>query len=172
MKKAKHIRQAGFALIEVLASVLIMAFCLLSIAGLLVFTQKSNSSSYIKQQAIQSAYDMIDLMRSNRATSTLVGATNTYVSSNLGTCSTAPVAPTPSCTAGTCTSTQLAAWDVFEWQTRLFQFGGCGSIAAAAPTPPIPVTALAETSSAVTVTVQWNDAPAFGTAAKQTLGGS
>jgi type IV pilus assembly protein PilV len=158
MKKAKHIRQAGFAMLEVLASVLILAFCLLSIASLLLFTQKSNSSSYIKQQAIQSGYDIIDLMRANRA----VAITGSYAVSNLG--GAAPSAPTTSCQSTTaCTAANVAAWDLYEWQARIALFGGSGQIMMTSATG-LPSGAPGEIA---TVTVQWDDSPA-----QKVLGGS
>lgn len=158
MKKELRTRQTGFAMLEVLASVLILAFCLLSIASLLLFTQKSNSSSYVKQQAIQSGYDVIDLMRANRT----VAVTNGYALSNLG--GAAPSAPGTSCaTTTTCSPTDLAAWDLYIWQTRLAQFGGSGQIVMTAASG-LPA---GTTGQIATITVQWDDSPA-----QKILGGS
>jgi len=150
MKKEKRSSQAGFAMIEVLASVLILAFCLLSIAGLLVFTQKSNTSSYVKQQAIQSTADIIELMNANRA----AAIAGSYAMSNLG--GAAPSAPSPNCTTGTCNGSQLAAWDLYEWQTRLAQFGGSGQIVMTAASGLLSP----ETGAVAAITVEWNDSPA------------
>jgi len=145
-------------MIEVLASVLILAFCLLSIAGLLVFTQKSNTSSYVKQQAIQSAYDVIDLMESNR-TAAIAGS---YAVSNLG--GVAPATPSTNCLTSVCGPTQLATWDLYEWQTRLAQYGGSGQILMSSASG-LPAT---ETGAVATITVQWDDSQAQSTLGRST----
>jgi type IV pilus assembly protein PilV len=160
VKKNMQMRQTGFAMLEVLASVLILAFCLLSIASLLLFTQKSNSSSYIKQQAVQSGYDIIDLMRANRA----AAIAGNYAMSNLG--GAAPAAPGTNCQSVVCTPAAMAAWDLYIWQTRLAQYGGSGQVVMAAPTGIAGLPAQ-YTGEIATVTVQWNDAPA-----QHLLGGS
>lgn len=140
----------GFSLVEVLVSVLILALCLVSVAGMILFSHKANTSSFIKQQAIQSAYDVIDLMRANRDSS------NSYVMSNLG--GAAPAAPATDCSANTCTSAQTAAWDLYNWQTRMAQYGGSGQIVVA---PGVGVPNLPDHQFfKVDVTVQWDDTQA------------
>lgn len=61
-KKAAK-RGAGFALLEVLIALVVLAFGMIGIAGMLLVAHKANSSSYLKQQAVQSAYDIIDRVR-------------------------------------------------------------------------------------------------------------
>ncbi len=156
MNLEKNNGQHGFSLLEVLLALVILAIGMLGIAKILLIAHKSNSSSYIRQQAAQSAYDIIDRIRANR----LVAINGNYNVNNLvssGT-PTTPSAPSPNCGNSSCTSTQLAAYDTWHWlATDLAQLpNGCGSI----------TTAVAGMSTLITVTVQWDDSPAqkmFGT---------
>jgi type IV pilus assembly protein PilV len=144
----------GYALLEVLVSLVILAVGMLGIAGLLVTTVKSNSSAYLKQQAVQSAYDIVDNMRAN-GQQAIAGA---YNACNLQTgCAggvTAPPTsePSPQCDTSACSAAQMANWDLWRWASadlgRLPS--GTGSV----------TTAAAAGGTLVTVTVQWNDSPA------------
>jgi type IV pilus assembly protein PilV len=165
MIREKRPSQTGFAMIEVMASILILAFCLLSIAGLLVFTQKSNTSSYVKQQAIQSAYDIIDLMQSNRD----AAIAGNYAVSNLG--GGAPVAPSTDCTVTACSSAQVAAWDLFQWQTRLALYGGSGAVVMGAA---VGLAGLPSqyTGATAQITVQWDDSQAQALMGRSTAAGT
>ena len=142
--------QRAFSLIEVLVALVILAIGMLGIARMLLLSQKSNSSSYIRQQAIQSSYDIIDRMRANR----LAAIAGNYTISNLVT-SGAPTVPSPpatNCDTTTCTTAQLATYDTWYWlATDVTQLpNGCGAI----------TTALSGINTLITVTVQWNDSPA------------
>lgn len=143
--------QTGFTLIELLVSVLIMAFGLLGIGGMMGLTLKSNSSSYLKQLSVQSAYNIIDRMHANSATA-MAGSYNV---NNLVT-SGAPAIPTkpsPDCSATTCTPAQLAAYDSWYWLANDVAAqlpNGCASV----------TTAVSGINTLVTVTVQWDDSPA------------
>lgn len=57
---------AGFTLIEVLVSIVIVSFGLLGVAGLLSTGLKSTQGSLQRTQASLLAYDMADRMRMNR----------------------------------------------------------------------------------------------------------
>jgi type IV pilus assembly protein PilV len=146
---------AGFALLEVLIAFVVLAFGMMGIAGMLLMAHKSNSSSYLKQQAIQSAYDIVDRVRANSQ----AAIDGSYSVNNLTT-SGAPLLPataSPDCSAAVCTVTQLAAYDLWYWLARdLAQLpNGSGSIVtSAAPTG---------SNTLVTVIVQWDDSPAQGT---------
>lgn len=142
--------QAGFALIEVLITFLVLAFGMLGIAGMLLTANKANNSSYAKQQAVQSAYDIVDRIRANR----LAGIAGSYNVSNLtsGGSATAPAAPSTDCGASTCTAAQLVTYDVWFWLAKdLAQLpNGSGAV----------VTAPSGTNTLLTITVQWDDSPA------------
>lgn len=143
--KTKHPNH-GFSLIEVMVAVLIVTLGLLGIAGTLLTATRSASSSYLQQNAVQYAYDIVDRMRANAAS---VSAGGPYTATM-----TAPgTAPSPNCTTSTCTSAEMAAWDVWEWQSLLNTNlpNGKGSITLASG---------ADSTTTITVTVQWIDTPA------------
>lgn len=59
--------QAGFTLIEVLVSALILSLGLVGVAGLQALSLKNNQSAYHRSQASALAYDLADRMRTNVA---------------------------------------------------------------------------------------------------------
>ena len=151
MNATSRTRQAGFTLIELLVSVLILAFGLLGIGGMMGLTLRSNSSSYLKQLSVQSAYNIIDRMRANSQ----MAISGSYNVTNLVTSGapTVPAAPSTNCATATCTPTQLAAYDTWYWLANDVAAqlpNGCASI----------TTAASGSNTLVTVTVQWDDSPA------------
>lgn len=142
----------GIALLEVLIALAIMAISMLGIAAMLVLAHKASSSSYLKQQAIQSIYNILDTIRANRQEA----INGSYNINNLVTSGapTIPSAPSANCTTSTCTTTQLAAYNTWYWLAydvaRLPN--GCASIT----TTPTATSG----NTLVTVTVQWDDSPA------------
>jgi type IV pilus assembly protein PilV len=111
-------RSRGFTLVEVLVSLVILSIGLLGIAKLMLFSSHSNDSAYLRSQATDLAYEMLDYMRSNivqaGANGTPQFAYNTTLTAPPAdpgfTCNTAPA-------AAPCTS--LAAYDVYQWKLRL-----------------------------------------------------
>jgi len=61
-------RHRGFTLLEVLVTLIVMAFGLLGIAGIIANGMKVTHSAYGRSQASWLANDIIDRMRGNRAT--------------------------------------------------------------------------------------------------------
>ncbi|MDY7546204.1 type IV pilus modification protein PilV [Glaciimonas sp. CA11.2] len=146
-------RRTGFALLEVLIALVVLAFGMIGIAGMLLVAHKANSASYLKQQAVQSAYDIIDRVRANSP----AAVSGSYNVNNLLTGAVLPAAPAtipPDCSVVACSVAQLAAYDVWYWLAKdIAQLpNGRGSV----------VTAAVATSNntLVTVTVQWDDSPA------------
>lgn len=152
----KRQRQRGFSLLEVLVTVVILSIGMLGVAAVLVTVHKANASSYLRQQAVQEAYDIFDRMRANRSAA-LQG--NYDVALN-----TTPATPSANCTTGSCNPVQLASYDQWQWLTDIKNNlpSGTGSVVTAAfGTPP-------NASTQVTVVVQWSDTPAQQTL-KQTV---
>lgn len=59
---------AGFSMIEVLVSVVVLSIGLLGVASLQTLGQQFNYRAYLRTQATFLAYDMMDRMRANRDT--------------------------------------------------------------------------------------------------------
>ena len=97
---------AGFTLIEVLIAMVVLAVGLLGLAALQTTSLKNNQSAYFRSQATQLAYDITDRMRTNK----LGVAAGNY---NLGS------AGARDCALNTCTTAQMAAYDIAEWNAAL-----------------------------------------------------
>lgn len=150
-------RAAGFTLIEVLVSLVILGIGVLGIAKLTLFSVRSNDSAYLRTQATMLAQTGLDYMRANR----LNALTGTY---NIALTGVPPAAA--SCLApATCTPAALAAYDLNQWITR---------VAAALPSGQAGIaTAIAGANNdqlTATITVQWDDAVAQSTINKAAAG--
>jgi type IV pilus assembly protein PilV len=153
VNRAAHLE--GFTLIEVMVSLVILSMGLLGIAKLVLFSAHSNDSAYLRSQATDLAYAMLDAMRGNRA---IAMAQGYDVPIN-----TAPAAP-GSCLGATCTPGALATYDVNSWLNRLALAlpSGTGSVTTTTTVAPAPV------GTTAVITVQWDDSAAqsvFSTAA-------
>lgn len=123
----------GFTLIEVLISVLVLAFGLLGYAGLQATSLRNSQSSYYRSLATNAAYDIADRIRANK------GAANQY------TADPATAAAQPNCKTTTgCTTAQMAENDLHEWNQALSVLPmGAGSVTIS--------------SGICTVTINWDD---------------
>jgi type IV pilus assembly protein PilV len=99
-------KNTGFTLIEVLVAMLVLAVGLLGLAGLQAASLKNNQSAYNRSQATQLAYDIADRMRANV---TGIVAYTTSTASVFANCKN---------TTG-CSSSEMAANDLFEWNTAI-----------------------------------------------------
>lgn len=152
-------RIEGFTLIEVMVSLIILSMGLLGIAKLVLFSAHSNDSAYLRSQATDLAYAMLDDMRSNRATAMAQGYDVPI--------NTAPAAP-GSCVGTSCTPAALATYDVNTWLSRLALAlpSGTGSVTTTSTVAPAPV------GTTAVITVQWDDSAAqsvFSAAAGTTM---
>jgi type IV pilus assembly protein PilV len=153
-------RARGFTLVEVLVSLVILSIGLMGIAKLMLVTSHSNDSAYLRSQATDLAYEMLDYMRSNIVQAGSTGippyAYNTAAA-------TPAVNPGFTCvTAAPCAN--LAAYDLYQWGLRLDANSGVlpagalpngqGSVAAATD---------ANGQTTVTIIVSWNDTVAQST---------
>jgi type IV pilus assembly protein PilV len=135
-------KQRGFTMMEVLVSLLVVSFGMLGIAGTLFTADRSATSSYARQQAVQFAYDILDRMRANRTTAAVAGGP--YTTTSLS--STTPT----NCSSSACTGAAMAAYDVWQWQTNVANNlpQGVGSVSIAAG---------GAGTYTVTVSVTWSD---------------
>lgn len=138
----------GFTLLEVLIALVVLSVGLLGIAAMMNFSLKSNDSAYMRTQAETLAYNIIDRMRANQN-----GALNGSYNISIGT----QVSSPPNCvtSSNTCTSAQIAQYDLNAWKTNLASTAngmpcGDGSVSLK------PNNGIYE----ITVTVQWDDSRA------------
>lgn len=103
MSRTGHREQSGLTMIEVLVSIVIIAFGLLGLAGLQSRAQVAENESYQRVQALVLLRDMADRINTNRA------AASSYVT---GTASPLGNGSTKDCSApATTTDIDLCQWD-------------------------------------------------------------
>ena len=108
MRNVSRRRHAGFTMMEVLVSIVIITVGLLGIAGLQALSLRSTAGAGLRTIATQLAYDITDRMRAN-AEGVSTGAYTT----------TASPASVPGCYNATCTFSQMAQQDLQTWLTRV-----------------------------------------------------
>jgi type IV pilus assembly protein PilV len=140
----------GFTLIEVLIAVLVLAIGLLGLAGLQSYSVASTHSAYLRSQATTLAYDIIDRMRANQSAA-VVGA-------YLVAFGTQPATVTNCQSIGsTCTSADMAAFDVAQWKCTLGAWNAdtdCATVSGRLPDGDGQIT---RNGNIYTVAVRWND---------------
>jgi type IV pilus assembly protein PilV len=147
-------RTRGFTLVEVLVSLVILSIGLLGIAKLMLFSSHSNDSAYLRSQATDLAYQMLDNMRANSVQAAATAYDTAYTS----------LATSPGFTcvgAGACPN--LALYDVYQWKLRLDATSGFVPAGALPGGRGQIVTATAAGQTTVTIYVQWDDSVAEGT---------
>lgn len=104
-------RQAGFTLIEILVTLVVLSIGLLGIAGMQAGALKNNHAAYTKTQATNLAMDMADRIRANADGSASYAGFDTK----------GDAVTDPGCiaTASGCTVAQMAQYDLFEWSQPL-----------------------------------------------------
>ena len=105
----------GFSLIEALITLFVFAIGILTIAGLQLVSKKANYDAAQRTTAGMLANDIAERMRANLSVNG--AALADYLVEDLGAGTLGQ--PGQDCTAGTCTNTQLAAWDLYEWEQLL-----------------------------------------------------
>jgi type IV pilus assembly protein PilV len=128
----------GFAMLELLVSLLVLSIGLLGIAGLQLTSLKTTQNAYYRSLANVVAYDMIDRMKSNQPGV----ANNSYDNVD-----TASAGSNPNCAYTTvgCSTNQQAANDIYEWATNYVSLlpSGTGTVT--------------RSGDVFTVTVSWFD---------------
>jgi type IV pilus assembly protein PilV len=142
-------RAAGFTIVEVLVSLIILSIGLLGIAKLVLYSAHSNDSAYLRSQATQLAYEILDNMRAN-PTAAAAGNYNTTLGA-------AASNPGFSCLNTNCpVASNLALYDVYIWKSRL----AAGATGGALPSGQGAVTVTGTAPIMATIVVQWDDAAA------------
>lgn len=103
---------AGFTMLEVLISIVVIAFGLLGIAGLQAFAIKNNQSASLRLTASTLANDMVDRMKTNYV-GVSNGDYNKPSTTDYGTAVASCLTPSG------CTPQQLAQNDLNEWSVKV-----------------------------------------------------
>ena len=109
-------KTTGFTLLEVMISMVIFSVGMLGLAGIQAIALKNNNTAYMRTIAMQQAYNMTDLLRSSTDFDGVVDSTFNTITSALGT---APTACFVDNNTTTCTTTQIAASDIYHWKNRM-----------------------------------------------------
>lgn len=104
--------QNGLSMLEVLIAIVIFSFGLLGLSGLQLVSLSSNHSAHIRSTATSVAYDMVDRMKANMAGVTAGHYNNVAGADNA--CQAVHYDDTH--TPASCTPTQLAQDDIYDWQ--------------------------------------------------------
>ncbi len=150
MKTKKHSK--GFTLLEVMLALVISAVSLLGLASLQAQSLTFNQTAYIRSQATYFAYDMLEKMRMNKT----LANTGSYDLALTD----VPNSATCYGTGSTCSQSDFAAADKYEWYDNISTAlpGGAGSVSRSG-TPTI-----------VTIIVQWDNLNAANKSSVQVKG--
>lgn len=107
---SSYTKESGVGLIEVMVSLLVLAIGLLGVAGLQTKSLSYTQNAYYRTQATNLAYDVIDRMRANKVSAKNSGYASNYnqTHSSAGDCS-----------SSTCSSSQIASYDLKQWKQAL-----------------------------------------------------
>lgn len=104
---------AGFTLLEVLVALVIFSVGLLGLAGIQAVSLRNNNLAYMQTVAMQSAYDMADILRASADFNNVIDPGFDNVTTTLG------AAPTSCATITNCTTAQMAAFETYYWKYHL-----------------------------------------------------
>lgn len=104
---------AGFSMIEVLVTLVILLFGLLGAVGLMTASQKAQMESYQRVQAIILLEDMVSRINANRKVASCYAITD--LTSGSGYLGTQATAITPTCSVGTTDQNVRAVSDLNDW---------------------------------------------------------
>lgn len=161
-------QQRGFSLIEIMVTVIILATGLLGVAAMQVQTKRSNFEATQRSTASMLTHDIIERMRANP------GELRNYLTvSDLG--DGTLTTPSPACTSGaTCTTTELAAYDLFVWEQAIDGVtstrSGRNTGGLASPTGCITSTVALGTAGPYTVAIAWRGLTAISNPARNNCG--
>lgn len=137
-------------MLEVLISVLVLSFGLLGLAGLQAYGLKNNHSAYLRSLATQQAYDIADRMRANRQG---VASGKFTLASGIPT--------DPGCITSGCSASDLADYDMFQWNTDNGSLLPSGAGVVCKDSTPIDGTAAAPACDGIgnlfAIKLWWND---------------
>lgn len=108
--------QRGATMLEALVALMVLALGVLGLARLQVATLMEARTANARSVAIHAASDLLDRMQVNRAARLTAVAFGDYVSPWA-----MPAVPASNCLEAPCSSTQMAAYDIWQWKQSLAQ---------------------------------------------------
>ena len=103
-------------MVEVLVALLVLSIGLLGLAALHVTSLQYNTGSYFRTQAAVMAYDILDRMRVNSAAIANGGA---YDIATAAAATPFLTSTDPTCDTSSCSSANMAAYDLGKWYKRM-----------------------------------------------------
>lgn len=145
---AKPSTQTGIGLIEVLVALIIMSVGLLGIASLYVTALQAKTTSLSRMKAVNLAQDMADRIRANSSAASAYAIAVSDTQTALGN--------SPNCfgTTVTCTDTQMALYDKYEWDKMIYD-SSRGMNLPGQPTRSITISGSSPTI--ITITLTWQE---------------
>ncbi|MDQ0081487.1 type IV pilus assembly protein PilV [Variovorax boronicumulans] len=112
---------AGFSLLEVLVSIIVLTVGLLGASGMLLSAMRTTSESGNFSSAINLARELSEKARANKAISIKTTATDNAYLVDWKSGDAVPGTSTAgtTCISSDCTTAQLASWDVNNWVKRV-----------------------------------------------------
>lgn len=104
-------RQAGFSMIEVLVTLLIISLALLGTAGLQAYSMRLNQGGQFRTQAVFLVADLAERIEANKA----AAVAGSYQVAN----SSVPIAASTACIDAACAPTALAGFDLAQWENAV-----------------------------------------------------
>lgn len=180
LRRRQHVQ--GFTLFEVLVSILILAVGMLAAAGLQLSAIRTTQQSSMQTLAMSLAADMADRMRANDVIMNAPDATNPFLQVNLQS-GQALSEPEKFCNleSAACTPTELANFEIYDWQKRLRELMPTAQAVICRDTNPwdsvgkmykwrCTVTSTSTDSGPVTIKVGWQAKKPDGTLLRQSNG--
>jgi type IV pilus assembly protein PilV len=119
---AKNMRSAaGFSLLEVLVSIVILSLGLLGAVGMLMASLRTTNESAAFTSAVNFVRELSEKSRMNKAVAAKNNVVNAYLIENWKSGDAYPGAGSSgvTCMAATCDPATLAAWDMNDWARRV-----------------------------------------------------
>ena len=149
LQKHKGLKtQCGLGMIEVMVAGLVFALGVLGMSSMQVKAKRTSYDALQRSLATSLARDMAARMRSNPA------AIDTYAAISFLGGVTNGTAPSPNCKSAPCTSTQLATYDLWEWEQAL---AGASEVANNVNTGGLtqPSGCIDNNAGLITITIAW-----------------
>lgn len=177
LRRHSSFRQRGFTLVEVLITVLVFSFGLLSLAALQVKSKQANGEAAQRSLAVAFADDIVERMRANSVCANTdynaciaqsLGAVTysqvvSYKETETSLRGAQPAMSSPDCGTATCTAAQVAAYDLAEWHRRIWS--------SSLVSPTVCITGPANgVSGTYTVTIVWRGQAKLTNASANTCG--